>query len=119
MDFDIGVVAVGLAREQGLDLTSFGLRLQRLEQVDALFLGLRVALGLAELDQRHGVVEFALELRHQAELFLKLGALAHDLLRGLGVVPEIGVFDPRVQFREAACGCLDVKDASSAVPRTA
>jgi hypothetical protein len=37
-------------------------------------------------------------------------------LRGLGVVPEIWVFDLGVQFGETAMGGLDVKDASSAIP---
>jgi hypothetical protein len=40
-------------------------------------------------------------------------------LRGLGIVPEIGVFDFGVQLGEAACGDIDVKDASSAIPRIA
>ena len=50
---------------------------------------------------------------------LKLGALAHDLLRGFGVVPEVGVLGAGVQLGKAARGGIDVKDASSAVPRTA
>ena len=37
-----------------------------------------------------------------AELVLKLGALAHDLLRGLGIVPEVRVFGDGVQLGEAA-----------------
>jgi len=37
-------------------------------------------------------------------------------LRGIGIVPEIGIFDFGVQFREAACCNIDVKDASSAIP---
>jgi hypothetical protein len=40
-------------------------------------------------------------------------------LRGLGIVPEIGIFDLGVQFGKAAFGDIDVKDASSAIPRIA
>ena len=60
--------------------------------------------GLAQLHQSDGVVEFALKSRQRSETVFKVGALAHDLLRGFGVVPEVGVFDLRVQFGEAAEG---------------
>jgi hypothetical protein len=40
-------------------------------------------------------------------------------LRGIGIVPEIGVFDFRIQFGKTARGDVDVKDASSAIPRIA
>jgi hypothetical protein len=37
-------------------------------------------------------------------------------LRGIGIVPKIGIFDFGVQFGKAP-GCdIDVKDASSAIP---
>ena len=119
MHFEIGVVAVGLAGEQRLQLQALGLREQRLQRRDAFLLGRLVAFRLAELDERHGVVELALELLLRAEPLLELAALAHDLLRGLGVVPEIGVFDARVQLAETTGRRIDVKDASSAVPWTA
>ena len=51
-----------------------------------------------------------------AEPILESRALAHQFLRGVGVVPEIGVFGLGVQFGEAARRRIDVKDASSAVP---
>jgi hypothetical protein len=37
-------------------------------------------------------------------------------LRGIGIVPEIGIFDFGIQFGETARGSIDVKDASSAIP---
>ena len=113
MHLEIGVVAVGLSREQRLQLQSLGLGEQRFERRDAFFLGRLVALRLAELDKRQGVVELALELLLRAEPLLELATLAHDLLRVLGVVPEIGVFDARVQLAETTCRRIDVKDASS------
>ena len=55
----------------------------------------------------------------RAEPILELGALAHDFLRGFGIVPEIWILGLGVQFGEAARRGIDVKDASSAVPWTA
>ena len=119
MDFDIGVVGVGLARQQRLELAALALRLQRLQRARPSALGRRVALGLAEFDQRRRVVEVALNLGERAQPVLEHRALAHQLLRGFGIVPEVGVFGFGVEFGEPARRGLDVKDASSAVPRTA
>ena len=43
----------------------------------------------------------------------------NQLLRLLGVVPEVGLFGKMVQFLQAGVGCIPVKDASSAVQQTA
>jgi len=43
-------------------------------------------------------------------------ALAHDLLRFFGLVPERRVFGERVQFVETTQSVVPVKDASSAAP---
>jgi len=96
VNLDIGVVAVGLAGEQRLDLTLARLPQQRLHRLDAFLLGRGVVLHLAEFDERHGVVQLAVEHAQRSQPVLQLGPLAHDLLRFLGVVPQIGVFDPRV-----------------------
>jgi hypothetical protein len=45
--------------------------------------------------------------------------LAHELLRGGGVVPQRRVFGLVVQFGEAGFGDIPVKDASSAARSTA
>jgi len=37
-------------------------------------------------------------------------------LRGIGVVPEIGIFNFGIQFGKTARRSLNVKDASSAIP---
>ena len=71
MDFDIAVVAVRLAREQRLELAALALGLQRLQGRHALGLGRRVALGLAELDQRRRVLEVALDLGERAQPLLE------------------------------------------------
>ena len=62
MHLDIGIQAVGLARQQRLELAALAFRLQRPELRQALVLGVGIALLLAELDQRRRVVEFALDL---------------------------------------------------------
>ena len=116
MDLDIGVVAIDLAGEQRLDLAPLGLDLQALQLIDRLFLGGGIVFRLGEFDERRGVVEFALETREGAEPIFEFGALAHDFLRGFGVVPEIWIFDLGVQLFETAISSLDVKDASSAIP---
>jgi hypothetical protein len=45
-------------------------------------------------------------------------ALAHDLLRLLGLVPEGRIFGERVQVVEAPESVVPVKDASSAARAT-
>ena len=119
MHLDIGIEAVGLARQQRLELAPLAFRLQRPELRQALVLGLGIALLLAEFDQRRRVVELALDLGERAQPILQHRPLAHHLLRGVGLGPELGVFGFGVQFGEAARRGIDVKDASSAVPRTA
>jgi hypothetical protein len=119
MNFDIGVVGVGFAGKQGLDLLAVGLGLDAFELVDSLLLGGRVALGLAKLDQGDGVFEIMLEFGQRAEPFLKLGALAYEFLREFGIVPKGWIFGFGVQFRQSASRGVDVKDASSAARPTA
>jgi hypothetical protein len=74
---------------------------------------------LGELDQRDRVQKFTFETIERAKPFLELGTLAHDFLRGFGIVPKVGIFSLGVQFGKAASGGFDVKDASSAIPSIA
>jgi hypothetical protein len=74
---------------------------------------------LTEFDERDGVFELVIEPCERAEPILEVGALAHHLLGGVGIVPEVGVFDLGVQLGQAARRGVDVKDASSAIPWTA
>ena len=62
----IGVVGVRLAGQQRLELTPLALGLERLQRRKTLALGRLVTLGLAEFDERHRVVEFALNRRERA-----------------------------------------------------
>ena len=119
MDFEIGVVGVGFARQQRLHLAALAFGFQRLELGEPFRFGRGVAFGLAELDQRRRVVEVALDLGERAEAVFQHGAFAHQLLRGLRIAPQRRVFGFGVQFGQSARRGVDVKDASSAVPRTA
>ena len=92
MHFEVGVVGVGLARQQRLELAALAFALERLELGEALRLRFRVAFHLAELDQRRGVGKVALDLGERAEAVLQQGALAHQLLRGVGIAPQPRVF---------------------------
>jgi hypothetical protein len=118
MDFQIAVVRIGLAGEQALKLALRRLGLQPLE------LGLRfrdralIALGLAELGERERILEPALQPAHGGGRRFQMGALAHQRLRGAGVVPEIGVLGLGVQLVEPPERAIPVKDASSAAPTT-
>src|SRR6185436_15278398 len=74
-----------------------------------------VILSLAKLDERHAVFEPALQITIGIDRALELLALAHDLLRGFGVVPEARVFRLLVQLGETLLGRIPVKDASAEV----
>ena len=114
MDFEIAVVAVGLARKQRLNLPLGELAAQRLQgRLGFLDDGI-LALGLAELDEFDRLVEVAAELRDGADLLIEPVALTQELLRLLLVVPEIGRFREGVQLLEAFRCDIPVKDASSA-----
>ena len=99
MDLDIGVEHVGLTREQRLDLQPRRFVLHGLDRLLTLGDGGVVALHLAEFDQGQCIVELALELADALDLGFQRGAFAHQLLRGFGIVPEIGSLGEGVEFR--------------------
>ena len=119
MHFDIAVVGVGLAREQSFELAPFTLGLERFESGNSLAFSRLVAFGLSEFDQGPRVIEIALDLHKRAQPVFQHRALAHHLLGEIGIGPEIGVFGFRVEFGQTPRRRIDVKDASSAIPRTA
>jgi hypothetical protein len=119
VDLDIGVVAIGLAREQRLEpalLRGRGeCRDRRLGLCDARGIFLR----LAELEQSLRVVELARQPLDRRDAALELRLLAQGRLR-LGLVgPERRVGGSGVQLVAALERVLPVKDASSAAPATA
>lgn len=78
-----------------------------------------VVLLLAERDHVDVVRKVALDLADAGKQILQRGALLHQLLGLLGIVPEIGVFSELVQLSQPCRRFLDVKDASSAARLTA
>ncbi|OIQ65037.1 hypothetical protein GALL_534080 [mine drainage metagenome] len=119
VNLEIGIEAVGFPRQQGLQLATRDFLLQGFQRGLGFSHHARIVLGLAEFDHADIVLEFALDLANAVERILQRGALLHQLLRFLGIVPEIGVFSELVQLRKARRGCIDVKDASSAARLTA
>src|SRR4029453_18451454 len=89
MNLNIGVIAVGLAREQRLHFARVGL----LPQTGKHLLGFRadvlVPLLLAELDERDLIVELADNAVKRAERAFDPLALAHQALGAAAVGPEI------------------------------
>ena len=119
MDFQIGLVGVGLAGQQRLGLAPRHFGSQRTQCVLGVVDDRLILLGLAELDHADIVFKLLLDAADRGELILERGALLHHALRTLLIVPEIGVFGESVQLREAGRRSIEVKDASSAVPGTA
>ena len=118
MDFEIAVVAVGLAREQAFELAPRRLCAQFFERGLGFGDDRGLALGFAQFDQFERVRDLAFDAAIAADRLVEPGALAHQFLRRRRVVPELRVLGLGVQFGEAAVGGLPVKDASSAAPAT-
>ena len=114
MNFEIAVVAVGLARQQAFELALCGLGAQLVERRLGVLDDALVALGVAQLDELDGVGIVLFDPLVAVDQVFQAAALTRDLLRRLGIVPEIGRFDLFVQFSEAAVGDIPVKDASAA-----
>ena len=88
IDLDIGVVAVGLARQQGGDLVALGALGHLRERSDGVIDQYAVALGLGHLHQFDRVGQLPLDRPRRADRFVEPAALAHHDLRRLGIVPE-------------------------------
>ena len=119
MDLDEGVEMVGFAGEHGLDLAAFGLGMERAQRRFGVGDDRLVVFRLAQFDQPDLVGKFTLEMFDRGDLAVQMLALAHQLLRLLRHVPEVGLLGRRVQFGKAGLGAIPVKDASSAGRRPA
>jgi hypothetical protein len=87
MDFEIAIVAVGLARQQAFELAPRRLGAQLSERGLGLGDDLRLALGFAKRDQFERIVDLALDPPVAADCLIEPGALAQQLLRSGWVVP--------------------------------
>ncbi len=119
MNLEIGIEPVGLAAKQRFQLAPRDFLLEAFQRGFGFADDRFIALGLAELDHADIVGELALDLADATQRILQRGALLHQLLRLLGIVPEIGIFGELVQLGQPYRGCIDVKDASSAARPTA
>ena len=119
VNFEIGVVIVGLARQQRFELAPRHFGLEIAQGGFGLGDDFLILLRLAELDHRHLIVELLLHAGERAEIVVERGALAHHAAGGLRIVPEIGVFGLTVQLCKPGARFIDVKDASSAATTTA
>ena len=110
VDLDIGVVGVGFAGEQRRDLVALG-ALGQLGEARARLVDQRVvAFGLGHLDELDGVGQLALDRPGRADRLFEPAALAHDLLRRLGIVPQRRVLDPGVELVEPAQRAVPVEE---------
>ena len=109
MDFDVGVVAVGLARKQRLHLVAIGLLGEAFQRSQPLSHDLVVALGLAHFDEFDGIGHLALDLAHGRDRGFEALLLLRDCLRLLGIVPQRRILHARVEFVEAAQSALPVE----------
>ena len=119
VQFDIAVVGVSLARQQAFDLAPLGLLGAGPQAGHGIGDHRRIALSFRHRDQFQGIGDISLQLDDAFHRGGDLVPFAHHLLCGGGVVPQRRIFGAVVQFRQAAFGDIPVKDASSAVPRTA
>ncbi len=102
VDLDVAVVAVGLARQQGLQLGPRGLGPQPFQLLPGLLQRSLVPLGVGQLGEAHRVDDAGLQLAHRLDLGGQAVALAHQGLRFLRPVPQGGILRARIQFVEAS-----------------
>jgi hypothetical protein len=118
MDLEIAIVGVGLARQQAFELAPRRLGTQSPERRLGLGDDAGFALGFAELDQLDRFADLALDPPVAGDRLVEPGALAQQLLRPFGIVPQAWILGLRVQLGETSGRGLPVKDASSAGPTT-
>jgi hypothetical protein len=114
MDLEIGVVAIGLSRQQAFELALGRLGAQLFERRFSFPDDRVVAFGLAEFDQLDGVVVLLLDTAIAADQMVEPIALPDQPLRRFGIIPEFRVLGLLVQLGEAPGRDIPVKDASAA-----
>ncbi len=102
IDFHIGVVAVGFARQQGFEFGAAGAGLQALEHVARFVDQALIALHVAQLGEFDDVLQV---LFHGADRFdrsRKLGAFLVDRLGFFRIVPQRRILDAGIEFVETS-----------------
>ena len=110
MDFDIGVVGVGFAREQRPDLVFFGARRERRQRGNRLIDHRLIAFHFGEFDQLGGVGAFTFDRARRGDCRIEPLPLAHHFLRRLGAVPQRRVLDLGIEFVEPPHGAVPVEE---------
>jgi hypothetical protein len=102
VDFDIAVVAVGLAGQQGLEFGAAGAVLQVLKLGAGVLQQGFVALHVGQLGIFQRVFQAVFQNLHGLDASGQAGAFAGDGLGFRRAVPKGRVFDPGVQLIELA-----------------
>ena len=119
MYFEKTIIAVRLAGQQAFQLEFLGAQLQIAERARCFGKTVLVLFFLGKLRQGQRIFEFTLETAVSGNRLIKAGALLHQRLGGLLVIPKLGILGARVQLFQAFNRFVEVKDASSAEPWTA
>ncbi len=112
VDLDIGIVGVGLTRQQRLDLVLLGAFGERGEAGDAFVDHALVTLGLGHVHELDRVVALGLDRLHRGDRLIEAAALLHDALRLLGIVPQFGILDARIELVEPAQRAIPVEETA-------
>ena len=115
MNFKETVIAVGLARKQAFKLPFFGQDDQPGDHLLGLGDDLLVTFHLPQLDQAGGVVQFRLKRGDYVDLAFKPVLLAHRVLGGGLIVPEITVRAQRLKLGKTRRGGVEIDMLSKQV----
>ncbi len=119
MHFEEGVIAIGLARQERLNLTLLNFDSKDGQRSLGVAHHLLVMLLFAKFDQTDGVIQASVEVRIGCQRRIQVLPLAKMLLSALRIVPKAGVFGDRIQARETSCCFVPVKDTSAEAKGTA
>jgi hypothetical protein len=114
MDFQIAVIAVGLAGQHGFQPHLLGAFGQRQNGILRIRHHAGIVLGLSHFDELGSVMEFIGQPGDRAQRAVQLLRSRISFCAAAGSFQRRGVFSLGVQFVQAAVGLIPVKDASSA-----
>ena len=100
VDFDIGVVRIGLTRQQGCHFVAFRPLGHHRKLRDTIIDHAVIALGFGHFHQLDCVIKFGLNCPRRTDSFLEPPTFAHDDLSCLGIIPQRRILDHRIQLFE-------------------
>ena len=115
MDFKKTVIAVGLAGKQAFKLALFGKDDKPGNHLFGLGDDFLVTLHFSQLDQPGGIIQLGLQRRDHGDLAFQPVFLAHRLLGGGLVIPEISVRAQRLQLGKTGSGDVEIDMLSKQV----